>query len=181
MGMAYNLATEQPFYLGCHFRGQTYWYGSQESAKRICWQSLLWCDRNLVEKADSSLFGSQSFLSYLLFLHFLLFFPSFSCCGLLPPASFVDELDDLMRPLSPPLLEDTPNTDTVAAVQPDSTTIDTVISSSIGPTHNEHNEQAYAHHLTKQNKLNPTQCVLLNKLTHVCLYLTFPSFFLDVF
>ena len=95
-----------------------------------------------------------------------------------PPASFVDELDDLMRPLSPPLLEDTPNTDTVTAAQPDSTTIDVGISSSIGPMRN---EQAYARHLAKQNKLNPTQRVLLDELTHVRLYLTFPLFFLDVF
>src|SRR6266545_4812397 len=56
-------------------------------------------------------------------LSFLLMLQSSS-----PPASFVDELDDLMRPLSPPLLEDTLNTDTVTVAQPDSTTIDASIS-----------------------------------------------------
>ena len=96
-----------------------------------------------------------------------------------PPASFADKLDDLMRLVSPAPLEDTPNT--AATAQTNSNTIDTSIPSSIGPMCN---EMAYTHHLARQNKLNATQCVLLDELAQVCLNvysLPSPSIVLNMF
>ena len=76
-----------------------------------------------------------------------------------------------MRPASPDPLEDTPDTGTATTVKTNSNTIDTSILSSIGPMHN---KMAYACHLARQNKLNVTQCVLLDELAQVCLNVYHP-------
>jgi hypothetical protein len=84
------------------------------------------------------------------------------------PTSFTNELDDLMRS-SPAPSEDTLTLDTQAGAsvptETDSGTFDNSIPSSIGPLCN---EMAYARHLARLNKLNVTQCMLLDELAQVC-------------
>ena len=85
-----------------------------------------------------------------------------------PPLSnsFADELDELMRPISPVVSDDfldPTHTDEIAQMaianlEP--------VESSIGPIWN---ELAYARHLARFNKLNLYQCDILDQVAKVCL------------
>jgi len=105
-----------------------------------------------------------SALSLSFFFFFLPPWASFTMSRSSSLTLFADELEDLMRPASPSPLKGIPESVTAVTLQIDSNNIDMSIPSSIGPIRN---ELAYARHLARQNKLNATQRVLLDKLVHV--------------